>query len=108
MPNGLDENAQLRLAFDIMRKIPSHAGDWDERHGDVRKEWVMNVIFNPHERYEEYPRGELRTILVGRVPESPQWIKVVFVGTPETGAFLTAYRDRRLNRRYGGGPWEAK
>ncbi len=71
-------------------------------------EWVMLIIANPYERYPEYRDGTLRTILVGRVPESRQWIKVVFEGTPETGGFLTAYRDKRLGRRYGGGPWATK
>ena len=49
---------------------------------------------------------ERRTVIVGRVSESRQWIKVVFVGDPETGLFLTAYRDRRLDEDYGGPPWQ--
>ncbi len=107
MSNGGRENGGLRRAFDMMRKLPHHGADLEERHGDIRKEWVMEIIFNPYDRYEEYHGDELRTILVGRVPESRQWIKVVFIGTPENGSFLTAYRDRRLNRIYGGGTWEA-
>lgn len=106
MTNHRMENGGMRQAFDRMRKVPHHAADLEERHGDVRKEWVVEIIFNPYHRYEEYDGDELRTILVGRVPESRQWIKVVFVGTPEDGAFLTAYRDRRLNKIYGGGPWQ--
>ena len=77
----------------------------EERHGDLPQVWVMLVIVDPYDKYEEYIDGILHTVLVGRVPESRQWIKVVFVGSPDTGEFLTAYRDRRLDRRYGGGPW---
>lgn len=105
MPSDSDEIARLRRAFEGLPKVHGHGETSEERHGDVLPEWVMLIIANPYERYEEYRDGILRNILVGRVPESRQWIKVVFEGTPETGDFLTAYRDRRLDRRYGGGPW---
>ena len=106
MGSNSDEAARLRRAFDELPKVPGHGETFEERHGDVLPEWVMLIIANPHEVYEEGDRaGILRTIVVGRVPELRQWIKVVFEGTPETGEFLTAYRDGRLDRRYGGGPW---
>ena len=107
MSSDPGEIARLRQAFDELPKVPNHGAELEERHGDVRKEWVMLIIADPHDRYEEYDDDILRTILVGRVPESRQWIKVVFIGTPETGNFLTSYRDRRLNGYYGGGPWDA-
>ena len=67
----------------------------------------MLILANPREQFPEYQGGTFRTIVVGSVPESRQWIKVVFEGTLESGEFLTAYRDRRLNSRYRGGPWDA-
>ena len=105
MGNDPDEIARLRRAFGELPKVPGHGLTMEERHSDVLPEWVMLIVGNPHELYYQHHEGVLRTILVGRVPESRHWIKVVFEGTPETGQFLTAYRDRRLNRRYGRGPW---
>jgi hypothetical protein len=52
------------------------------------------------------PDGEVRTILVGSVPQFNQWITVVFVGTASAGELLTAYPDRRMEKRYGGRPWK--
>lgn len=37
-----------------------------------------------------------------------QWIKVVFLGSPETGLLLTAYHDHRLEDDYGGRPWDTQ
>ena len=101
-----DEIVRLRREFDEMPKVPGHGTSLSERHGDIRKEWVMKVIAAPYDRWEEYVDGERRTILVGRVPQCRQWVQVVFVEDPETGRFLTAYRNRRLNQKYGGRPWE--
>ena len=106
MSSHADEIARLRREFDALPKISGHGEALDERHGDVLPEWVMLILANPRERFREYQGGIFRTVIVGRVPESRQWIKVVFEGTLETGQFLTAYRDRRLNSRYGGGPWD--
>ena len=109
MTNGLDENALLRQAYDRMRKAPRHGEDAQNRHSDIQPEWVMRIIANPYDRFEEKdPSGEKVTIIVGRVPESRQWIKLVFTEDPETGLFLTAYNDRRLERRYGGRPWQSQ
>ena len=89
------ENAILRRAFDHMPKIPGHGETVLGRHTSIRKEWVMKIIAEPYERYEVVTTdGEHRTILTGRVPESNHWIMVVFVGNPETGLFLTAYRTK--------------
>lgn len=77
------------------------------RHSDIMPEWIVQVVEDPYDRYEEYTSsGELRTIVVGRVIQSNRWIKVVFIGDPdETGVFLTAYHDKRLIKKYGGRPW---
>jgi len=107
MPSDPEEIACLRREFDTLPKAPGHGETLDERHGDVLPEWVMLIIANHREQFPEYQSGNLRTIIVRRVPESRQWTKVVFEGTLEAGEFLTAYRDRRLNSRYGGGPWDA-
>lgn len=106
--NCADQIVRLRRAFDEMPKVPGHGTSLGERHGDMRKEWVMRIIAAPYDRWEEYVDGERRTVLVGRVSQSRQWLQVVFVDDPETGRFLTAYRNRRLNKKYGGGPWEQK
>ena len=101
----MSEGARLRRAFDAIPKIAGHGELFEDRHQDVLPEWIVQIISDPYDQYEEYDDGELRTILVGRVPQSRQWIEVVFVGDPATGALLTAYKDRRLAHRYGGRPW---
>jgi hypothetical protein len=67
----------------------------------------MQIIADPFETFEDRDEhGRAYTIITGRVPESSQWIRVVFVGDPDTGVFITAYNDRRLVARYGGRPWD--
>ncbi len=106
MSSDADEIARLRRAFDELPKVPGHGDAALLRHSNVKPEWVMRIIAEPYHREEELdPKGQMQTIVVGRVPESNQWIKLVFVGDPETGLFLTAYNDRRLERKYGGRPW---
>ena len=104
--NQANENRRLRQAYEDLPKTDMHGISATERHPDVRPEWVMQIIAEPYERFEEYRAGRLMTVLVGRVPPAPQWIKLVFVGDPETGLFHTAYMDRRLAERYGGRPWQ--
>ena len=110
MPEGSssNENARLRREYQLMRKVRGHGEDILSRHPSIRPEWVMQIVEEPYDRYEEYQYGERRTCIIGRVLESTQWIKLVFVGDPETGEFLTAYQDKRLARRYGGRPWQMK
>ena len=105
-PLSADDIEELRRAFDGLPKVAGHGVTALERHDAVMPEWVMRVIEEPFERYEMYTSyGERRTVITGRVPESSQWIMVVFVGDPETGSFLTAYHNKNLARRYGGRPW---
>lgn len=103
--NTTDEDARLRSEFDRLPKTPRHGATLGQRHGDVLPEWIVRIVAEPYDRYSEIKNGQLMTILVGRVPSSRRWIKVIFIGTPENGLFHTAYRDRRLDRQYGGGPW---
>lgn len=101
-----DERARLRRAFELLPKASGHGESTLQRHRDIRPEWIMEIIADPYERYESYTRsGERSTVLTGRVPESAQWIMVVFIGDPETGLFLTAYHNRQLAKEYGGRPW---
>lgn len=101
-----EERARLRRDFELLPKIPEHGERVRERHDQILPEWVMQIIAHPYERTEVYTDvGERRTVLAGRVPESRQWITVVFVGDPESGKFLTAYHNKKLQRRYGGRPW---
>lgn len=75
-------------------------------HTEILPEWVIHIMENPYDQWEEAANnGEVRTILVGRVPQFNQWIKVVFVRDAHTGALHTTYADRRLEQRYGGRPW---
>ena len=100
-----EERARLRRAFESLPKIPGHGESTFERH-KIPPEWIMEIIADPYEQYEMHtPEGERRTIIIGRVPESRQWIVVVFVGDPETGRLLTAYHDKNLMKKYGGRPW---
>lgn len=89
------------------RKSLGTAKRFWEGHTSISKEWIMRVVAEPYERYEVVATdGEHRTILTGRVPESNHWIMVVFVGNPETGLFLTTYRNRGMIKKYGGLPWD--
>ena len=101
------ERARLRRAFELLPKVEGHGETSPVRHRDVLPEWIMQIVAHPYERDEVYTEtGERRTVLDGRVSESRQWIVVVFVGDPETGRFLTAYHNRKLEDKYGGRPWE--
>ena len=100
------EIARLRRAFDAMRKVRVHGEETLERHSDIKAEWIMEIVEKPYDRFEAYRHGRRRTVIVGRVPQLRQWVSVVFDGDPETGLFLTAYQDSRLEKRYGGRPWQ--
>ena len=107
MSSDADEIARLRRAFDELPKVPGHGDSALRRHPNIKPEWVMQILREPFHRYEETgDDGQRLTIIVGRVPELNQWIKIVFIGEPETGAFLTVYNDRRLEGLYGGRPWD--
>ena len=95
---------RLRREFEALPKTNPHGMEQQIRHPDIRPEWIMRIIMEPHERWEDLGQ----TILAGRVPEFNRWIKVVFAGSPEYGLFNTAYADRRLERDYGGRPWPEK
>ena len=107
-PTGMtdEERERLRRAFNMLPKVADHGERVFERHDQVLPEWVMQIVADPYNRTEVYTeRGEMRTILTGRVSESRQWLMVVFVGDPETGRFLTAYHNKRVEKKYGGRPW---
>ena len=104
-----EERERLRRAFNMLPKVEGHGESALERHDNILPEWIIQIVTDPYERYETYTRGgERRTIVNGRVPESPQWITVEFVGDPESGRFLTSYQNRKLEREYGGRPWRNK
>ena len=104
--NRAEENRRLRRAYEDLPKTEMRGMSAAERHPDIRPEWVTQIIAEPYERFEEYRAGTRMTVVVGRVPPASQWIRLVFVGDPETGLFHTAYMDRRLAERYGGRPWQ--
>ena len=103
------ENARLRRAFDRLPKSGSHGSAVTSRHPDVRPEWIISIIEDPYDDWVETDdiSGQSMTVIVGRVPQFGQWIKVVFVGVGDTRKLLTAYPDRRLSKRYGGRPWQS-
>ena len=106
MPNDPDEMARLRREFDALPKVLGHGDSALIRHPNIRPEWVMRILREPFHRYGEIgDDGQQHTIVVGRVPQLNQWIKIVFIGEPETGHLLTVYNDRRLESQYGGRPW---
>ena len=43
-----DENERLRREYDALPKTPWHGDDTQERHPDIRPEWVMRVIYDPY------------------------------------------------------------
>jgi len=104
----VDENLGLLREYDRLPKVPIHGQETINRHPGIRPEWVMSIINEPFDQWEEtdYRTGELRTILVGRLRPFQQWIKVVFAGVGDSRQLLTAYPDRRLAQSYGGRPWE--
>ena len=101
----MNEDPDLRRAYEELPKTEMHGVSAVERHPEIRPEWVIRIMYEPYDRIEEHRAETFMTILVGRVPEVNQWIKLVFIGNPETGLFHTAYMDRRLSGRYGGRPW---
>lgn len=105
-----DEDRSLRREYQELPKTP-HGEQSERRHPDIQPEWIMRIIRNPYDQWDEvHPRtGEPATILVGRIPQFSQWIKVVFEGSSvESGSFVTAYADRQLVKRYGGRPWTSQ
>ena len=107
MGSDADEIARLRQAFDALPKVLGHGDSAVIRHPDIRPEWVMQILMEPFHTFKELGSDrQWNTIVVGRVPESNQWIKLVFIGEPETGALLTVYNDRRLEELFGGRPWD--
>ena len=109
-PRGCSSRIQrLRKKFEALPRTP-HGERYLDRHPDVKPEWVLMVIEDPHEQWVERRArdGKSYTLMSGRVQACHQWIKVVFEGeTAGTLLFETAYLDRRLERKYGGRPWQA-
>ena len=106
--NHESENRRLRPEYEQLPKVPGHGGSATVRHADVPPEWIMSVITEPYDQWEEVnpDNGEVRTNFSGRVREASQWIKVVFVGVGDSRLYLTSYLDKGLEDRYGGRPWQ--
>ena len=102
-----EENRRLRQRFETLPKT-AHGELVLARHPDIRPEWVMSIIEEPYDVWNDidHDTGEPVVIFAGRVPARNRWIKVIYKGhSPETGRFETAHFDRRLQRKYGGRPW---
>ena len=107
MPSDPGEIVRLRREFDALPKVPGHGDSVLRRHPNIKPEWVMQILREPFHIDEEIGSdGQRHTVIVGRVPQLNQWIKIVFIGEPETGALLTVYNDRRLEDQFGGRPWD--
>ena len=107
MASDPDEIARLRRRFDALPKVFGHGQSALIRHSNIKPEWVVQILDAPFHIFAEVgSAGQRNTIVVGRVPESDQWIKLVFIGDLETGSLLTVYNDRRLEDLYGGRPWD--
>ena len=97
------ENARLHRAYDQLPKT-MHGSRLLERHPYMRPEWVMRVIEEPYDQWDEYDiYGRRTNVFTGRVEGFSQWIKVVL---NENGALVSAFPDWRLERRFGGRPWQ--
>ena len=100
-----EERQRLRDAFEELPKT-SHGEIYRSRHKDIEPEWIVQILYAPYIQEEEQDKeGEPVTVIIGRVPEYRQWIKVIFAGTGSSAIFHTAYPDRRLEGRLGGRPW---
>ena len=66
-------------------------------HDNVEEEWVYRTLVRP---YRSETDADGRDMYYGPLPEVNNWVKVVV----ENDRLLTAYRDRRLLRRFGR-PW---
>ena len=110
-----EERRRLQRRFSELRKADrSIEGNLKDRHPEMKPEWVIQVMEDPYE-YEVATslRGERRTIMYGRVPEYGQWLSVVFIGDigndgVDNLVLLTAYPDKRLEKKYGGRPWSIR
>lgn len=104
--NRANERRRLRREYDALPKS-LHGQQTTSRHPQIKPEWVVQVINNPYDQKEGVTsRGEPAIILAGRVPEYRHWIKVVLLKTTKGPEYHTAYPDRRLNKIFGGGPWQ--
>ena len=105
--DGTDERQRLLREYAALTKTRHRVtGARLQRHNDIPPEWIMRVVEEPHDKWEQImPNGEIRTMLVGRVPQFNQWLKIVLTGTGDAGELHTAYADRRLEKGYGGRPW---
>ncbi len=103
-----NETRRLREEFELLPKVSGHGEDVGVRHSELRPEWIMRIIEEPYDQWQEVnsSNGEVRIILAGRVRESNQWIRVVFAIIGDSREFITAYQDRRLSKKYGGRPWQ--
>lgn len=104
--NQYNEKRRLRREYAALPKTDHGGKTTTERHKDIAPEWVISILNDPRDRWSETDQNGLpMTVIVGRVPERNQWIRLIFYGTPESGEFHTAYSDRRLAKKYGGRPW---
>ena len=106
---GANDDRRLRWEYDNLPKVPRHGEEVPTRHSDLRPEWIMRVINDPYDEWDEVALdGVTFKLFAGRVEQCQQWIRVVFVER-EDGyrELLTAYVDRRLQRKYGGRPWQS-
>ena len=101
----MPENARLRQAWEELPKT-NYGRRLANRHPDVRPEWIMRVI-EATDSYERIEYGtdkadelSVRTIILGYVPDSAVWLKVVLEGYPDSGVFHTAYQlsDRQVEQ----------
>jgi hypothetical protein len=60
--NHESENRRLRPEYEQLPKVPGHGGSATVRHADVPPEWIMRVITEPYDQWEEVnpDNGEVR------------------------------------------------
>ena len=71
----------------------------------MHPEWIMTVIQDPYDQWDEFDiHGRRSMVFAGRVEGFSQWLKVAL---NENGALVSAFPDWRLQRRFGGRPWQS-
>ena len=105
----MEERARLLRAWEELPKTP-HGRQIEDRHPDVRPEWIMYVVESPNAyewtEYSSTDEENLRvwTIRVAWVSEIARWVEVVIEEFSDGGQFDTAYRlrDKQVEQRLKG------
>ena len=60
-----DESLRLWRAYQRLQKVGGHGEHTLNRHPAIRPEWIILILEEPHDRYEEYQDGERELASLG-------------------------------------------